>query len=101
MNGYTFESPVLVYDGEAIREIGGVWDAIEFMEEWPVQRRGLIYETALDACYAAHDGRKPLETARRALATWARRSEILANGPIAPAWFSQQEAGPNPQGSRK
>ena len=83
MNGYTYDSPILVHDGDTTREIGSVWDAIEFMEEWPIQRRGPIYETASDACYAAHDGRKPLETARRAFATWARRADILADASTA------------------
>ncbi len=86
MNDNTFDSQVSVRDGKLVREVGCIWDAIEFMEEWPVPGRGLIYETALDACYAAHDGRKPVETARRAFITWARRTGILVEATVSPAW---------------
>ncbi|MDF3156606.1 DUF982 domain-containing protein [Mesorhizobium sp. XAP10] len=33
-------------------------DAIEFLEEWPVERRGLLHGAACDTCYSAYDGRK-------------------------------------------
>ncbi len=93
MNGFTFDSPVTVRDGEFVREVGSVWDAIEFMEEWPVRARGVIYETASDACYAAHDGRKPVETARRAFIVWARRAGVLVDAEVAPAWMVEPKTG--------
>ena len=52
----TFECPVFVKEGSTIRRIECVMDAIEFLEEWPIQRRGLIHEVTCETCYAAHDG---------------------------------------------
>src|SRR6476660_8213455 len=92
MNGYVFDNPVRVRDGQSIREVANVWDAIEFMEEWPVPARGLIHETALDACYAAHDGRKPVETARRGFVAWARRTGLLVDASVAPFWMTAPES---------
>ncbi|MEI8719900.1 DUF982 domain-containing protein [Mesorhizobium sp. ISC11] len=43
-------------------------DAIEFLEEWPVERRGLLHGAACDTCYSAYDGRKSVEAAHKAFA---------------------------------
>ncbi|WP_292326206.1 DUF982 domain-containing protein [Mesorhizobium sp.] len=45
-------------------------DAIEFLEEWPVERRGLPHAAACETCYAAYDGRKSLEAAQKTFMTW-------------------------------
>ncbi|WP_425350315.1 DUF982 domain-containing protein [Mesorhizobium temperatum] len=56
-----------------MQEIVDLAGAIEFLEEWPEDRRSLIHETALRACCQAHDGRKPMGLARNAFV--ASRSE--------------------------
>lgn len=92
-----FGTPVFAKAGKySIQEIGCVMDAIEFMEEWPVHRRSVIHGTALSACYAACDGRKPVETARKAFEIWARREGILS-GMEVPAWMVS--AGSNKSGA--
>ena len=89
-----FKQPVFVKDGlYMIQEIGCVMDAIEYLEQWPVEKRGLIHEAACEACYAAHDGRKPIETARKAFMTWARRVGILEDFPVAPEWMTGPKIG--------
>ena len=89
----TFECPVFVKEGSTIRRIECVMDAIEFLEEWPIQRRGLIHEVTCETCYAAHDGRKPVDTARKAFATWARRAGILESVAQAPTWMTGPKIG--------
>jgi hypothetical protein len=74
MNVTSFNSPVFVRHGSyLVQEIVDLPGAIEFLEEWPEDRRSLIHETALRACYQAHDGLKPMGMARDAL--WGSRSE--------------------------
>lgn len=82
-----FDKPVFVKAGKySIQEIGCVMDAIEFMEEWPVHRHSVMHGTALSACYAAYDGRKPVDTARKAFEMWARREGLLPDIEV-PAWM--------------
>ena len=48
MNDRTFSSPVFVNSStHLIHEIVTLEDALDFLEEWPLARRGPIYETAL------------------------------------------------------
>ena len=89
----TFECPVFVKEGSTIRRIECVMDAIEFLEEWPIQRRGLIHEVTCETCYAAHDGRKPVDTARKAFATLARMAGILETVPQARTWMTGPKIG--------
>jgi hypothetical protein len=87
MKDNLFDKPVFVRAGKySIQEIGCVMDAIEFMEEWPVHRHGVMHGTALGACYAAYDGRKPVSAARKAFEIWARREGILSDIDV-PAWM--------------
>ncbi|TGV59899.1 DUF982 domain-containing protein, partial [Mesorhizobium sp. M2D.F.Ca.ET.160.01.1.1] len=56
MNDRMFDSPVFVKSGNSlIQEIACLEDALEFLYEWPKNRRGPIYETALRACQGAFD----------------------------------------------
>ena len=74
MNITAFSSPVFVKSGAyLVQEIADLEDAIDFLEEWPEDRRSLIHETALRACYQAHGGFSPMSVARDALL--ALRSE--------------------------
>ncbi|MGX5806214.1 DUF982 domain-containing protein [Bradyrhizobium sp. Arg314] len=62
-----------------VQEIAGVGDAIGFLDSWPEDRRDLIHETALRACYDAHDARKPASVARNAFLGFAQRAGILVD----------------------
>lgn len=69
MEGDMFNQPIFVIDESNVaRKISSLMDAIEFLEEWPVERHGLLHAAASDACYSAYDGRTSVEAARKAFA---------------------------------
>ena len=89
MENATFKQPVFVRDdGYRAQKIGCVMDAIEFLEEWPVERRGLLHAAASDACYSAYDGRKSVDAAQKAFTTWARKVDVIEDVPAAPPWMT-------------
>jgi hypothetical protein len=55
-----------------VEEIECLADAFEFLQEWPNNRRGLIFDTAFRACQRAYDGQVPISVAREAFAGFAR-----------------------------
>ncbi|MBZ9761533.1 DUF982 domain-containing protein [Mesorhizobium sp. CA8] len=77
MNDRMFDSPVFVKSGDSlIQEIACLEDALEFLYEWPRNRRGPIYETALRACQRAFDSGFPLTAAREAFCGFAKSARI-------------------------
>lgn len=91
MSERTFDSPVFVRAPEGpIQKIVRLEDALDFLHEWPEQRRGVIYETASRACLRAFDGLVPLKVARDAFAGFARSSKILEE--VAPTMPSAAKA---------
>ncbi|WP_245454835.1 MULTISPECIES: DUF982 domain-containing protein [unclassified Mesorhizobium] len=58
-------------------------DAIEFLEEWPVDRRGLLHAAACETYCSAYDGRKSVEAAHKIFTTWARRVGVTEDVPVA------------------
>ncbi|WP_366511767.1 DUF982 domain-containing protein [Mesorhizobium sp.] len=60
-----------------VQEIADLVDATGFLEEWPEDRRNLIHETALRACYQAHAELRPMSVARDAFVGFAKRAGIL------------------------
>lgn len=45
--------PLKVRLGGHVEEIASVSDAADFLQRWPVERRGHVYRSALSACSAA------------------------------------------------
>jgi len=87
MNDRMFDSPVTVKCGSSlVQEIASLEDALEFLYEWPKERRGAIYETALRACRRAFDGRYPLSAARDAFRGFARSARICEDMSTALRW---------------
>ncbi|RWK46527.1 MAG: DUF982 domain-containing protein [Mesorhizobium sp.] len=76
-----------------VQEIVDLAGAIEFLEEWPEDRRNLIHETALHACYHAHDGRKPMGEARDAFVGFANRAGILEDPEAVMPWIAVSNSG--------
>ncbi|RWM25572.1 DUF982 domain-containing protein [Mesorhizobium sp.] len=77
MNDRMFDSPVFVKSGTGlIQEIACLEDALEFLYEWPKNRRGTIYETALRACRRAFDGDYSRSAAREAFCGFAKSAKI-------------------------
>ncbi|TPI57422.1 MULTISPECIES: DUF982 domain-containing protein [unclassified Mesorhizobium] len=68
-----FARPVLV-DDEFLgaRSICCAMDAIEFLEEWPIEQRGSLHSRASDCCCAAYDGHSPADLARQMFVAWAQ-----------------------------
>src|SRR4051812_20788740 len=94
MNDKLFDSPIYVKDGNrVVQQINGVIDALEFLEEWPSNQRGMTFEITQGALYGAYDSRLPAEAARNAFATWSRSAGILEDVSIAPAWMTGLKAG--------
>ncbi|MEI9414610.1 DUF982 domain-containing protein [Mesorhizobium sp. Cs1299R1N1] len=80
MNADVFSSSIFVKRAtHIVQEIASLADAIEFLDEWPEVRRDLIHETALRVCYDAHDGHKPVSTARNAFVGFSERAGILVD----------------------
>ena len=94
MSDTYFDSPVYVKDGgRLVRQIQSVADALDFLDEWPVDRRGMMFEVAEEALHSAHDGRFPITAARNAFASWASASRVLEDAQVAPAWMTGPKVG--------
>ena len=77
MNDRMFDNPVFVKGGNSlIQEIACLEDALEFLYEWPENRRGTIYEATLRACRRAFDSSYPLSAAREGFCGFAKSVNI-------------------------
>ncbi|RWC97962.1 MAG: DUF982 domain-containing protein [Mesorhizobium sp.] len=94
MESGTFKQPIFLRDdGFVLRRIDCVMDAIEFLEEWPVERRGLLHAAASETCCSAYDGGKSVEAAHKTFRTWARRVGVIEDVPVAPSWMTGPKIG--------
>ena len=89
MNDRMFDSPVFVKSGDSlVQEIACLEDALEFLYEWPKNRRGTIYDTALRACQRAFDGGYPLAAARDAFCGFAKSVRIHEDVIVTLPWMT-------------
>jgi hypothetical protein len=94
MNAGVFSSPIFVRRATVIvQEIAGLADAMEFLDEWPQDRRDLIHQTALRTCFDAHDGYKPIGAAHNAFLGFAKRAGILEDPTSARQWIAACNSG--------
>ncbi|ANT54462.1 MULTISPECIES: DUF982 domain-containing protein [Mesorhizobium] len=94
MNPEAFSSPLFVKRAAyVVQEIAGLADAIDFLNDWPEDRRDMIHEAALRACYDAYDGRKPVSVARNAFFGFAKRVAILEDATSAMQWLAACKSG--------
>lgn len=78
MNDRMFDNPVFVKQGTSIiQEIACLEDALEFLYEWPENRRGPIFHTALRACQKVYESDYPLSAAKQAFIGFAKSVKIL------------------------
>ncbi|OHV85997.1 DUF982 domain-containing protein [Mesorhizobium sp. ORS 3428] len=78
-----FKAPIMIDDAAfGVRVIRCAMDAIEFLEEWPFEKRSKLHARACEACCAAYDGRGRPEAARKAFLAWARVAGISPCGSI-------------------
>lgn len=82
MSTDVFAEPVLVDDAPfGVRKIRCAMDAIEYLEEWPLEKRCCLHSRASDACCAAYDGRDTIAAARKAFVTWTIQTGVCACAP--------------------
>lgn len=94
MNSEAFSSPLFVkHAAYIVQEIASLADAVDFLSEWPEDRRDLIHEAALRACYDAYDGRKPVSAARNAFFGFAKRVAVLEDATSAMQWLAACKSG--------
>jgi hypothetical protein len=79
MDSLQFISTVSVRRGrdKPVEEIDNVAEAIAFLREWPIGRRGPVYRCALNACAAAMAAQMSAEQARKSFAGFARITGLL------------------------
>ncbi|RWJ39763.1 MAG: DUF982 domain-containing protein [Mesorhizobium sp.] len=93
MKAEAFSSPIFVKRATYIvQEIASLADAIDFLDEWPEDRRDRIHDTALRVCYDAYHGRKCLNAAREAFCDFAQRVAILEDQTSAMQWIAACKA---------
>lgn len=70
--------------GHPVEEIENVADAMAFLREWPVGRRGPVYRCALNCCSAAMAAQMSAEEARKSFTGFARITGLLVDAGPAP-----------------
>jgi hypothetical protein len=94
MSGRMFDMPVFVKaEDVTAEEIASLDEALSFLDNWPVHRRGPIYETAYRACQLALKGDYPLERARQSFQSFAKFMRILDETPAQVAAAAIGEGG--------
>lgn len=88
--------PVTVAAGLGTRrELKTLFDLLDFLNEWPIARRGPVYLTAYRACTAALAGQVTSEQARQAFLSFVRLSSPVGGSPAAARPFAgTMAAGP-------
>lgn len=86
MNRLQFFSSVRLSrgSGHPVEEIDNVAEAMVFLREWPVGRRGPVYRCALNCCAAAMAAQMTAEEARRSFTGFARITGLLVDGGPSP-----------------
>lgn len=68
----------VMFDGH-VEEIDSVSEAADFLQRWPVERRGHIYRSALNACSAAIAAQMSASDAIKVFTGFARVSGVLVS----------------------
>ena len=76
--------PVLLHRKHFIDEITCLDEILDFLDEWPEDKRGLAYDTLLKACRDTASGRFPLSATRENFRRFLKMSGVLANVEAAP-----------------
>ncbi|WP_323848132.1 DUF982 domain-containing protein [Aminobacter sp. MET-1] len=94
MSDRMFDSTVFVESGNSlIEEIACLEDELEVLDEWPRNRRGPIYNTALRACQRAFESGYPLSAARQTFIGFAKSVNILEDVTIPLPWLMGGKTG--------
>ncbi|MFC5386293.1 DUF982 domain-containing protein [Aquamicrobium segne] len=81
MDRLQFFSPVRVSlgKGQPVHDIENVTEALAFLHQWPVVRRGPVYHCALNCCMAALADQMNAEEARKSFIGFARITRLLVD----------------------
>ncbi|AZO44447.1 DUF982 domain-containing protein [Mesorhizobium sp. M7D.F.Ca.US.005.01.1.1] len=71
--------PLKVRMDEQIEEIDSVSEAADFLQRWPLERRGHVYRSALNACSAAIAAQISEADAMKVFTGFARVADILVD----------------------
>jgi hypothetical protein len=78
VNDRCFDAPVFVKGASHfLQEIVSLNDALDFLDDWSLDRWGPIYETALRACHRAYARDVPIATAKEAFVGFAESAGIF------------------------
>jgi hypothetical protein len=75
----TFAQPIYVQRMHYIEEITGLDDVFDFLDEWPQDRRDLVYEVMVDACRKAARGQLPVQAVADNFRRFLKRHGKLAD----------------------
>jgi hypothetical protein len=78
MDDLSFFAPVCVKTGDSVQVIESVGDALRFLHEWPLERRGSAFRCAFRSAEAAIAGQLSVEQAQHAFARFAGVIGILS-----------------------
>ena len=73
----TMKTPLKVSLDGHVEEIDSVSDAADFLQRWPIDRRGHVYRSALNACSAAIAAQISESDAMKVFTGFARVAGIL------------------------
>jgi hypothetical protein len=93
MESRAFAKPIYLKDGTLVREITDVEEAIDFLMEWPENKRDILHDATVRTCVMAHDGLKPVKVARDALRAFAVKKDILEKEPAVRPWMIKSNSG--------
>jgi hypothetical protein len=93
MESRAFAKPIYLKDGTLVREITNVEEAIDFLMEWPENRRDILHDATMRTCVMAHDGLKPVKVARDALRAFAIKKDLLEKEPAVRLWMIKPNSG--------
>lgn len=82
MKSLNFLPPVYVKHAGNVLEIASVGDALDYLEQQPSSKRGVVWDTVVRAMRRANDGFIPAPGARQAFESYARLSRVLSEDAV-------------------
>ncbi|CDZ49532.1 DUF982 domain-containing protein [Neorhizobium galegae] len=74
-----FDKPLFVKTSRYVQELASLEDVFDFLDEWPIDKRGDTYEVLSKACRMAAQGIFPLPAIRENVRRFLLKERVLAN----------------------
>ncbi|RYE51280.1 MAG: DUF982 domain-containing protein [Hyphomicrobiales bacterium] len=74
-----FDRPLFVQRKHYVEEIASLEDAVDLLETWPADQRGVPHEILMKACQRAANGQFPVAAVRLNLERFLRKAGALAD----------------------